>query len=207
MNIHGSFSYQMKDFIKSYFLLQNSGSSSKRILGLRKIIFIINGIAAFSIILYYGLLLLAKYLVNHPGFIGVFEGDLSIMIGKASIYANILIIMMMMIILIDILYMFQPFTRMKIMINYLRKRHLYEDVYKILIDEKHIRIRHPEEEKAFEWETINNIYEYKEGLIFVDKENNAVLLIPKRAFSENTLIEEIKLGFGKMAGKEVLQLA
>jgi hypothetical protein len=207
MKIHGSFSYQMKDFIKSYFLLQNSGSSSKRILGLRKIIFIINGIAAFSIILYYGLLLLAKYLVRNPTFMGVFESDLSIVIEKTSMYANILIIIMMMIILIDILYIFQPFTRMKIIITYLQKRHLYEDAYEIHIDEKRIRIIHPEEEKAFEWETIKSIYEYKEGIIFVDKENNAVLLIPKRAFSENSSIDEIKSGFAKMEGKEILQLA
>ena len=207
MNFDGSFSYQMKDFIKPYFLLQNSGSSSKRILGLRKIIFIINGIAAFSIILNYGLLLLAKYLVNHPALMGVFKSDLSILIEKTSIYANILFIIMIIIILIDILYMFQPFTRMNIMISYLQKRHLYEDVYKIHIDEKRIRIIHPKEEKTFEWETIKSIYEYREGIILVDKENNVVLLIPKRAFSENTSIEEIKLGFEKMEGKEILQLA
>jgi hypothetical protein len=96
---------------------------------------------------------------------------------------------------------------MKIAIDYLRKRHVYEDVYTIQIDEKHIRIRHPQEEKTFEWETIKSIYEYKEGLIFVDKENNEILLIPKRAFSGYSSVEEIKSGFEKIEGKEILQLA
>jgi hypothetical protein len=206
MQLEGAFSYALKDFLKTYFLLENAGSSRKRNRELRAIVFIVNGVVLLTVIVNYALLPPAKHVVADRQLQGVFESDVLTSIERTMTDAKMIFVLVILLRLVDRIVIFQPITRLKILIAYLRKKQTYEDAYAVRMDEQRITVRHPREETALAWDGIDGKYEYREGFIYIDNQNQAILLLPKRAFADIQAVDQAKHLFTDVAGKEILPL-
>ena len=191
--ITGSFSYRLTDVIKanSYFYKTNPYYNYKRIGAI--VLVIINIINLFSFLPIFIVSLIAKTATPIRAF------DRLVAIGI------VIVLVFLILLLISVIGLFQPITKLQIARAYRRKKHNYEERYELLLDKEALSVNLPDWKSALGWTRIDNVYEYPEGFLVIYNRGD-YLAIPKRAFDDVPTIEKFKRLVTEYSGVDVLTI-
>ena len=191
--IEGIYSYQLKDVIKSHFMLEKIQPYYKFRLASSLILAALNLISFISFIPLFGLTLLARESTPHPAFDSL---------AKIGLVISIVFFLLLVISIIGI---YQPLTRSRIRKSYNANKSFYDEERELIVDNDGVSINLPDWKSSLGWSRIERVYEYDDGYLIIIHQSD-YLVIPKRAFQNDETMHKFNELVVDVKGTEVLQI-